>query len=54
MIGDLTFFTLVWHVAQAIVFTVLAVWAFHRLARVSSQDALSGTGTLGLDKAAAS
>lgn len=54
MIGDLTFFTLVWphdaarqlvldsgtdnwfwiHVAQAIVFTVLAVWAFQRLARV--------------------
>jgi membrane protease YdiL (CAAX protease family) len=57
MIGDLTFFTLVWpndaarqlvlengfdkwfwiHVAQAIVFTVLAVWAFHRLARESRQ-----------------
>jgi membrane protease YdiL (CAAX protease family) len=57
MIGDLTFFTLVWphdatrrlvfdsgtdnwfwiHVAQAIVFTVLAVWAFQRLARESSQ-----------------
>jgi FtsH-binding integral membrane protein len=63
MIGDLTFFTLVWphdaarrlvwnsgadnwfwiHVAQAIVFTVLAVWAFQRLARVSLQDAPSGT-----------
>jgi membrane protease YdiL (CAAX protease family) len=62
MIGDLTFFTLVWphdaarrlvsdsgtdnwfwiHVAQAIVFTVLAVLAFRRLARESSQDALSG------------
>jgi membrane protease YdiL (CAAX protease family) len=62
MIGDLTFFTLVWphdaarrlvwdsgtdnwfwiHVAQAIVFTVLAVWAFQRLARVSLQDAPSG------------
>ncbi|MBB5340387.1 CPBP family intramembrane glutamic endopeptidase [Tunturiibacter gelidoferens] len=53
MIGDLTFFTLVWphdaarrlvldsgtdnwfwiHVTQAIVFTVLAIWAFQRLAR---------------------
>ena len=62
IIGDLTFFTLVWphdaarrlvfdsgtdiwfwiHVAQAIVFTVLAVSAFQRLARESSQDALSG------------
>ena len=62
MIGDLTFFTLVWpndaarplvldsgadnwfwiHVAQAIVFTVLAVWAFQRLAKESSQDPLSG------------
>jgi membrane protease YdiL (CAAX protease family) len=62
MIGDLTFFTLVWphdaarrlvsdsgtdkwfwiHVAQAVVFTVLAVLAFQRLARESSQDALSG------------
>jgi membrane protease YdiL (CAAX protease family) len=74
MIGDLTFFTLVWphdaarrlvvesgtddwfwiHVAQAIVFTVLAVVAFQRLARVSSQDALSGATTFGFDKAAAS
>jgi membrane protease YdiL (CAAX protease family) len=55
MIGDLTFFTLVWphdaarrlvwdsgtdnwfwiHLAQAIVFTLLAVWAFQRLARGS-------------------
>jgi membrane protease YdiL (CAAX protease family) len=55
MIGDLTFFTLVWphdaarrqvwdsgtdiwfwiHIAQAIVFTALAVWAFQRLARES-------------------
>jgi hypothetical protein len=62
MIGDLTFFTLVWphdaarrlvwdygtdnwfsiHVAQAIVFTLLAVWAFQRLARVSIQDAPAG------------
>lgn len=60
IIGDLTFFTLVWphdaarrlvfdsgtdiwfwiHVAQAIVFTVLAVSAFQRLARESRQDAL--------------
>jgi membrane protease YdiL (CAAX protease family) len=74
MIGDLTFFTLVWprdaarrlvlesgtddwfwiHVAQAIVFTVLAVWAFRRLARVSSRDAPSGATNLGLHKAAAS
>ena len=65
MIGDLTFFTLVWphdaarrlvsdsgtdnwfwiHVAQAIVFTALAVWAFHQLARVSSQEALPGRPT---------
>jgi hypothetical protein len=57
MIGDLTFFTLVWphdaarrlvfesgtdgwfwiHVAQAIVFTALAFWAFRRLAKVSSR-----------------
>ena len=56
MIGDLTFFTLVWphdaarrlvwdrgtdnwfwiHVAQAIVFTVLAIWAFQRLAKECS------------------
>ena len=62
MIGDLTFFTLVWphdaarrlvsesgtdnwfwlHVTQGIVFTVLAVWAFQRLARVSSLEALLG------------
>jgi membrane protease YdiL (CAAX protease family) len=59
VIGDLTFFTLVWphdaarrlvldsgadnwfwiHVAQAIVFTLLAVWAFQRLARESNQGA---------------
>jgi membrane protease YdiL (CAAX protease family) len=65
VIGDLTFFTLVWphdaarrlvsesgtdnwfwiHVAQAIVFTALAVWAFQQLARVSSQDALPGRPT---------
>ena len=57
MVGDLTFFTLVWphdaarrlvsdsgtdnwfwiHVAQAIVFTVLAVLAFQQLARESSR-----------------
>jgi membrane protease YdiL (CAAX protease family) len=62
MIGDLTFFTMVWphdaarrlvldsgpdnwfwiHVAQAMVFTVLAVWAFQRLARENNQDTLSG------------
>jgi membrane protease YdiL (CAAX protease family) len=62
IIGDLTFFTLVWphdaarrlvfdsgtdiwfwiHVAQAIVFTVLAVSAFQRLAIESRQDALLG------------
>jgi membrane protease YdiL (CAAX protease family) len=42
------------HVAQAIVFTVLAVWAFERLARVSSQDARSGATNLGLHKTAAS
>jgi membrane protease YdiL (CAAX protease family) len=67
IIGDLTFFTLVWpndaarrlvwdsgadiwfwiHVAQAIVFTVPAVWAFQRLAKESSQDALSGATNLG-------
>ena len=55
IVGDLTFFTLVWpndggrrlvwaggtdrwfwiHVAQAIAFTVLSVWAFRRLARVT-------------------
>jgi membrane protease YdiL (CAAX protease family) len=73
MIGDLTFFTLVWphdaarrqvwdsgtdnwfwiHVAQAMVFTVLAVWAFRRLARVSSRDAPSEATNLGLHKAPA-
>jgi len=57
IIGDITFFTLIWphdaarrlvlnsgtdscfwlHMAQAIVFTVLAVWAFWRLARERSQ-----------------
>jgi hypothetical protein len=65
MIGDLTFFTLVWphdsarrlvsdsgadnwfwiHVAQAMVFTVMAVWAFQRLARENNQDTLSGRTT---------
>jgi membrane protease YdiL (CAAX protease family) len=74
MIGDLTFFTLVWphdaarrlvsdsgidnwfwiHVAQAIVFTVLAVLAFQQLARERSQDALSGSTNLGFRKAAGS
>jgi membrane protease YdiL (CAAX protease family) len=74
MIGDLTFFTLVWphdaarrlvldtgadnwfwiHVAQAIVFTALAVWAFQRLARESSQDALLGSTNLGFCKVAGS
>jgi hypothetical protein len=74
MIGDLTFFTLVWphdvarrliletgtdnwfwiHVAQAIVFTMLAVWAFRRLAIVSRRDAPSEAADLGLPKAAAS
>jgi membrane protease YdiL (CAAX protease family) len=74
MIGDLTFFTLVWpndaarplvldsgadnwfwiHVAQAIVFTVLAVWAFQRLAKESSQDALSGATNLASRKLAGS
>jgi ABC-type sulfate transport system permease component len=74
MIGDLTFFILVWphdaarrlvlhsgadnwfwiHVAQAIVFTALAVWVFQRLARESSQDALSGSTNLGFCKVAGS
>ena len=74
IIGDLTFFTLVWphdaarrlvpdsgtdiwfwiHVAQAIVFTVLAVSAFQRLTRESSQDALSGATNLGFRKVAGS
>ena len=74
MIGDLTFFTLVWpndaarplvldsgadnwfwiHVAQAIVFTVLAVWAFQRLAKESSQDPLSGRPSLASCKLAGS
>jgi hypothetical protein len=40
------------HVAQAIVFTVLAVWAFQRLARESSQDAVSGANNLGFRKVA--
>jgi membrane protease YdiL (CAAX protease family) len=53
VVGLLIFFTLIWpqdaargpdkwigmHAAQAITFTVLAVWAFQRLARVSSQEA---------------
>jgi hypothetical protein len=62
MIGDLTFFTLVWpndaarrlvldsgadswfwiHVAQAIVFSVLAVWSFWRLATVCILEPSSG------------
>ena len=66
MIGDLTFFTLVWpydaarrlvldsgtdnwfwiHVAQAIIFTVLAVLAFQRLARAREQSRR----TLGVDQ----
>jgi membrane protease YdiL (CAAX protease family) len=72
IIGDLTFFTLVWphdaarrlvfdsgtdiwfwlHVAQAIVFTLLAVSAFQRLARESKQDALLGSNNLGFRKMA--
>ncbi len=74
MIGDLTFFTLVWphdatrqlvwdngadnwfwvHVAQAIVFTLLAGWAFQRLAGVRTQGSPSETTNLGLHKEAAS
>jgi len=74
VIGDLTFFTLVWphdaarrpvsdsgtdnwfwmHLAQAIVFTVLAVLAFQRLARESSQGALSRSTNLGFRKVAGS
>jgi membrane protease YdiL (CAAX protease family) len=42
------------HVAQAIVFTVLAVLAFQRLARVSSQDRSLGGDQPRLNKAAAS
>ena len=58
VVGDLTFFTLIWphdasrkmiieggtdtffwiHVAQVVIFTVLAVWAFARLATASRQD----------------
>ena len=72
IIGDLTFFALVWphdaarrlvfdsgtdiwfwiHVAQAIVFTLLAVSAFQRLARESRQDALCGSTNLGFRKMA--
>ena len=72
IIGDLTFFTLLWphdaarrlvfdsgtdiwfwiHVAQAIVFTLLAVSAFQRLARESRQDALLGSTNLGFRKMA--
>jgi len=40
--------------AQGIVFTVLAVPAFQRLARVSRQDGASDATNLGLHKAAAS
>jgi hypothetical protein len=74
MIGDLTFFTLVFphdaarrlvlesgadiwfwtHVAQAVVFTILAAWAFRRLATVSSRDAPSEATNLTLHKASAS
>jgi len=74
MIGDVTFFTLVWpndaarrlvldsgtdnwfwiHVAQAIVFTVLAVWAFQRLAKETSQDALLGATNFGFREVAGS
>ena len=42
------------HVAQAIIFTVLAVWAFGRLATVSSAEAASEATTIGLDKAVVS
>jgi membrane protease YdiL (CAAX protease family) len=42
------------HVAQAIVFTMLAVWAFRRLARKSSRDALSGTTDFGFREVAGS
>ena len=72
IIGDLTFFALVWphdaarrlvfdsgtdiwfwiHLAQAIVFTLLAVSAFQRLARKSRQDALWGSTNLGFRKMA--
>jgi len=72
IIGDLTFFALVWphdaarrlvfdsgtdiwfwiHLAQAIVFTLLAVSAFQRLARESRQDALWGSTNLGFRKMA--
>ena len=74
MIGDVTFFTLVWpnddarrlvldsgtdnwfwiHVAQAIVFTVLAAWAFQRLAKETSQDALLGATNFGFREVAGS
>jgi membrane protease YdiL (CAAX protease family) len=74
IIGDLTFFSLVWpydagrrlvwdsgadnwfwiHVAQAIIFTGLAVWAFQRLARESSQDPLWGAANFGFRKVAGS
>jgi hypothetical protein len=42
------------HITQAIAFTVLAVWAFQRLARVSSRDASSEATNLGSHKASAS
>jgi hypothetical protein len=38
------------HVAQAIVFTMLAVWAFQRLATVRSRGALSEATNLPLHK----
>jgi membrane protease YdiL (CAAX protease family) len=72
VIGDLTFFTLVWphdvarrliletgtdnwfwiHGAQAIVFTMLAVCAFQRLATVSRRDRTPGAADLELHKPA--
>jgi membrane protease YdiL (CAAX protease family) len=42
------------HVGQAVIFTVLSVWAFARLATVSRQDSTSGTTTFRLQKVAAS
>ena len=71
LVGDLTFFTLIWphdasrklifeggtdklfwiHVGQAIIFTVLSVWAFARLATASRQNTVMGSGTVGLRRA---
>jgi membrane protease YdiL (CAAX protease family) len=42
------------HATQAITFTVLAVWAFQRLARVSGRDAPSEATNLGIHKTSAS